>query len=67
MKNRSISLEHEKKVWDAENLFYLNAKTSRLGKFIYHYEIYKKIIVFLLGILILPLKRIISNGRNMKL
>ena len=44
MKNRSISLEHEKKVWDAENLFYLNAKTSRLGKFIYHYEIYKKII-----------------------
>ena len=44
MKNRSISLEHEKKVWEAENLFYLNAKTSRLGKFIYHYEIYKKII-----------------------
>ena len=44
MQNRSISLEHEKKVWDAENLFYLNAKTSRLGKFIYHYEIYKKII-----------------------
>ncbi len=43
MQNRSISLEHEKKVWDAENLFYLNAKPSRLGKFIYHYEIYKKI------------------------
>ena len=43
MQNRSISLENEKKVWDAENLFYLNAKPSRLGKFIYHYEIYKKI------------------------
>ena len=44
MKNRAISFEHEKKVWDAENLFYLNAKTSRLSKFIYHYEIYKKIL-----------------------
>ena len=44
MKNRSISFEYEKKVWDAENLFYLNSKTSRLAKFIYHYEIYKKIV-----------------------
>ena len=44
MENRSISFEHEKKVWDAENLFYLNSKTSRLAKFIYHYEIYKKIV-----------------------
>jgi hypothetical protein len=44
MPNRAISLEHEKKVWAAENVFYLNADTSRIGKFIYHYEIYKKII-----------------------
>ncbi len=44
MKNRAISFEHEKKIWDAENLFYLNAKTSRISKFIYHYEIYKKIL-----------------------
>ncbi len=44
MNNRSISFEFEKKVWDAENTFYLNAKSSRIAKFIYHYEMYKKIL-----------------------
>ena len=44
MSNRSISFVQDKKVWDAENVFYLNSKTSRISKFIYHYEIYKKII-----------------------
>ena len=44
MKNRSISFEYEQKIWDAENTFYLKSKTSRIAKFIYHYEIYKKII-----------------------
>lgn len=44
MNNRSISFEFEKKVWEAENTFYLNAKSSRIAKFIYHYEIYKKIL-----------------------
>jgi len=44
MADRSISYEHDKKVWEAENVFYLNAKTSRISKFVYHYEIYKKII-----------------------
>ena len=44
MADRSISYEHDKKVWEAQNVFYLNAKTSRISKFVYHYEIYKKII-----------------------
>ena len=44
MSNRSISFVQDKKIWDAENVFYLNAKTSRISKFVYHYEIYKKII-----------------------
>jgi hypothetical protein len=44
MSHRSISFEYDKKIWNAENVFFLNAKTSRISKFIYHYEIYKKII-----------------------
>ena len=44
MINRSISFVQDKKIWDAENIFYLNANTSRISKFVYHYEIYKKII-----------------------
>tara|TARA_B100000795_G_scaffold270028_1_gene262013 strand:- start:11988 stop:12650 length:663 start_codon:yes stop_codon:yes gene_type:complete len=34
----------EKDIWEAENIFYLKSDFSRLSKFIYHYEIYKKII-----------------------
>ena len=44
MSHRSISFENDKKIWNAENVFFVNAKTSRISKFIYHYEIYKKII-----------------------
>ena len=44
MNDRSISFEYEKKIWDAENTFYLQSKPSRIAKFLYHYEIYKKII-----------------------
>jgi hypothetical protein len=44
MKNRSIALEYKTKVWNAENIYFLHSKTSRLAKFIYHYEIYKKIV-----------------------
>jgi hypothetical protein len=44
MNDRSISFEYEKKLWDAENTFYLQSKPSRIGKFLYHYEIYKKIL-----------------------
>lgn len=32
-----------KNVWDAENIFYQKTNISRIGKLIYHYEIYKKI------------------------
>lgn len=39
-----MSSEFDKKIWDAENTFYINSKTSRIAKFIYHYEIYKKIV-----------------------
>lgn len=31
------------KVWDAENIFYQKTNISRIGKLIYHYEIYNKI------------------------
>ena len=41
MNDRSISFEYEKKIWDAENTFYLQSKPSRIAKFLYHYEIYK--------------------------
>ena len=44
MNNRSMSSDFEKNIWDAENTFYLNSKPSRIAKFMYHYEIYKKII-----------------------
>lgn len=44
MNDRSISFEYEKKIWDAENTFYLQSKPSRIAKFLYHYEIYKKIL-----------------------
>ena len=30
-------------IWNAENIYHLKTDTSRIGKLIYHYEIYKKI------------------------
>jgi hypothetical protein len=41
MKNYTVDLE---KKWDYENGFYLTCETSRIGKFLNHLEIYKKII-----------------------
>ena len=43
MINRSISFVQDKNLGCRE-YFYLNANTSRISKFVYHYEIYKKII-----------------------
>ncbi len=40
----SIKKKTNKEVWEAENIFYLKSDFSRISKFIYHYEIYKKII-----------------------
>ena len=31
-------------IWDAENIYHLKTDISRIGKLIYHYEIYKKIL-----------------------
>lgn len=31
----------KKKIWEAENFFYLNSDISRLNKIITHYEIFK--------------------------
>lgn len=33
-----------KDIWEAENIFYLKSDFTRISKFVYHYEIYKKII-----------------------
>lgn len=41
MKNYTVDLE---KKWDYENGFYLTCETSRIGKFLNHLEIYKKIL-----------------------
>jgi len=41
MKNYSVDLS---KKWDYENGFYLTCETGRIGKFLNHLEIYKKII-----------------------
>ena len=30
-------------VWNAENIYHLKSDISRIGKLLYHYEIYKKI------------------------
>ena len=43
-KNYSIKKKKKKEVWESENLFYLKSDYSRISKFIYHYEIYKKIL-----------------------
>ena len=42
--NYTLKNISKKKVWESENIFYLKSNVSRLSKFIYHYEIYKKII-----------------------
>jgi len=34
----------ENEIWNAENIYHLKTNISRIGKLIYHYEIYKKII-----------------------
>ena len=31
-------------IWDSENIYHLKTDISRIGKLIYHYEIYKKIL-----------------------
>lgn len=41
MNNYTVDVE---KKWDYENGFYLTCETSRIGKFLNHLEIYKKII-----------------------
>ena len=33
----------EDKVWESENIFHLKSDVGRYGKFLAHYEIYKKI------------------------
>ena len=33
----------ENEIWNAENIYHLKTNISRIGKLIYHYEIYKKI------------------------
>jgi hypothetical protein len=42
--NYSIKKKTNKEIWEAENTFYLKSDFSRISKFIYHYEIYKKIL-----------------------
>ena len=42
--NNSLKKKTKKQIWDAENIFYLKSETSIISKFIYHYEIYKKIL-----------------------
>ncbi len=45
-KNRNYSLKKitNKKIWESENIFHLKSNVSRYGKFLAHYEIYKKIL-----------------------
>ena len=42
--NYSIKKKTNQEIWEAENTFYLKSDFSRISKFIYHYEIYKKIL-----------------------
>ena len=35
---------NQKKIWDAENIFYLKSDITRVSKLLYQYEIYKRII-----------------------
>jgi hypothetical protein len=35
--------KNQKKIWEAENIFYLKSDTSRISKLIYQYELYKLI------------------------
>ncbi len=45
-KNRNYTLKNvtEKKIWESENIFHLKSDVGRYGKFLAHYEIYKKIL-----------------------
>ena len=43
-KNYSLKNITEKKIWESENIFHLKTDVSRYGKFLTHYEIYKKIL-----------------------
>ena len=36
-------MNKKKSFWDSENEFYQNSDISRIGKLLYHYEIYKMI------------------------
>ena len=42
--NYSLKNKSKKEIWEAENIFYLKSDFSRISKFIYHFEIYKKIL-----------------------
>lgn len=42
--NYSLKNKTKQEIWEAENIFYLKSDFSRISKFIYHFEIYKKII-----------------------
>lgn len=43
-KNYSVKNVTEEKIWESENIFHLKSNVSRYGKFLAHYEIYKKIL-----------------------
>jgi len=43
-KNYSLKNITERKTWESENIFHLKTDVSRYGKFLTHYEIYKKIL-----------------------
>lgn len=43
-KNYSLRNITRKKIWESENIFHLKSNISRYGKFLAHYEIYKKIL-----------------------
>ena len=34
-------------VWNAENIYHLKSDISRIGKLLYHYEIYKRYKIYL--------------------
>ena len=45
MKSKNIFTNiNQKKIWEAENIYYLKSDISRVSKLLYQYEIYKKIL-----------------------
>ena len=42
--NYSLKNKSKKEISETENIFYLKLDFSRISKFIYHFEIYKKIL-----------------------